>query len=326
MPPNRFAATFLTLVAIGASASVAAEPFAVIDHYPVARMFAAPAATSADYSTGDGQRFDLAVDWSTYATVSTRRDGFLIFDGESVTLTGRWQWQHRGWRLGIDVPMTYQSGGALDSFIDGFHELFGFPEGDRPQLPIDALRYTISQSGEPRVDVRGNSKGLGETLVHVGRALRQTESGGSAFRAHLKLPTGASDRLLGNGSVGVGAQWHGFRDGAWRRGGWRLYGGGGAQWHDGSDVLAESLESVVGFAHLGFEMGWSPRITLRAQFDYHSAYFDSDLDGLSHGLSLTVGGDVVLRSGGVLQIGVVEDIAPRTVPDVVFSLRWLSAR
>lgn len=319
-------AQILTLIAFSASPVVGAEPFAVIDHYPVARMFAAPAPTSADYAGGDGQRFDLAADWSTYATVSSGRNELLVFDGESITLTGRWQWQRRGWRLGIDLPVTYQSGGTLDSFIDGFHDLFGFPEGDRPQLPTDALRYTVELDGERRVDVRGNSTGIGETLIHVGRALRQTESSGSAWRAHLKLPTGAADRLLGNGSVGVGAQWHGFQDGIWRDHGWRLYGGGGAQWHDGSDVLKDALEPLVGFAHLGFEIGWSPRITLRAQLDYHSAYFDRDLDGLGRGLSLTVGGDVVFRSGRVFQIAVVEDVAPRTVPDVVFNLRWLSAR
>ncbi|MFK7889120.1 MAG: DUF3187 family protein [Gammaproteobacteria bacterium] len=307
-------------------ALAAAEPFAIIDHYPVARMFAPPAATSADFSGGNGQRFDVALDWSTYATVSTAVNEALILDGESVTLTGRWQWQRDGWRFGVDVPLTYQSGGTLDRFIDGFHNVFGFPEGDRPELPIDALRYRVAIDGQSRFDVRGNSSGFGDVLLHVGGALRQRSERGSAWRAHLKLPTGATDRLLGSGSAALGVQWQGFRNGRWRQRRVGLYGGAGAQWHDGADILADVLKPWVGFAHLGVEMDWSPRITLRSQLDVHTAHFDSDLKGLNQGLSLAVGGDIKLRSGKVLQLSVVEDIAPRTVPDVVFNLRWISVR
>ena len=139
-----------------------------------------------------------------------------MLDGESVALTGRWRYRRGGWRFGIDLPLVYQSGGVLDGPIDAYHDLFGFPEGSRPQLPKDELRYLYEREGERLLDVRGHGSGLGEVTVQAGRVVASSARTRLAWRAHLKVPTGDTGRLLGSGTAGLGASLHAETARSWR--------------------------------------------------------------------------------------------------------------
>ncbi|MFK8014498.1 MAG: DUF3187 family protein [Gammaproteobacteria bacterium] len=307
--------------ALAASAvCCAADPFVVTDRYPVARIFAPPAPTSAAFEPSATTSFSVATDWSSSATVSAKSGERLVLDGETVGVTGRWAWHTGGWRIGVDVPLLYQSGGVLDGFIDGFHELFNFPEGDRPDLAQDALVYAYRRNDGSALDVRGTSKGLGDVSLHAGRALVQGDGRQLAWRVHLKLPTGRSERLHGSGTVGVGGSVHGALNRVWWGGAGQWFGGVGAQWHDGSDVLSSIHRPFVASAYAGAQWALRPSIVLRGQLDVHSAYYDSELRGLREAAALTLGGDVRLSRRWWLQLALIEDIAPRTVPDVVFHI------
>ena len=238
---RRAGAWWVALLTSFACTGASADPVSAIDRYPLARMFAAPAPTVADYSRSVSG-VELIGEWGTFATVSTGVDETLVFDGEFVTLTGRWLWQRNGWRLGLDVPVSYQSGGTLDGLIDDFHQLLNLPEGDRPQLAQDEFLVRYTDSRGTRFDVRGDDWGFGETTLHVGRALGQSNGRYSAWRAHLKLPTGSTRRLLGSGTVGLGVEWHGLARSEWRGRALTWFGGGGVQWHDGSEVLSDRVE------------------------------------------------------------------------------------
>ena len=313
----------LALAVLGLDSAALAEPFPVTDRSPVARIFAAPAATHAAISRRDGLTFELALDWSTYANVATEPGELLVLDGESVALTGRWRYVRNGWRFGLDMPLIYQSGGVLDGLIDGYHDLFGFPEGSRPSLGKDQLIYAYERDGVRLLDVRGHSAGIGEASVHLARQWRQTHTTDLSWRVHIKLPTGDSDRLLGSGTPGAGASVHAQTTRTWREREWRWFGGVGAQWHDGSDVLGDLHKRTVWSGYGGAQWAMTPGVILRAQLDLRSAYFDSDVRGLGEAATLTVGGDLRLASTWVLRIGVLEDILPRSAPDVVFQVSLL---
>lgn len=320
--PNRY----LAAVCIGAvfAWSASAEPVSAVDRYPLARMFVPPPPTSADFGAGL-RPLTLDLDWGTFATKSTGVTEQLVFDGETVTLTGRWQWQRGDWRLGVDVPAVYQSGGMLDRVIDEFHQLFGLPEGDRPVLPIDAVQILYEDQRGTRFDVRGDDWGLGETHLHVGRSLRQSDHRFSAVRAHVKLPTGSTRRLLGSGTLGAGVEWHTLARTTWRGRGLTWFGGAGVQWHDGSDVLSDRVNRFAGFGHVGARLFLRPAVSAVVQLDMHTPYFDSDLDGLENAFAVTFGARWQRRRGDAFEFTVYEDVVPRSVPDVVFQMRWLSA-
>ena len=70
-----------------------------------------------------------------------------------------------------------------------------------------------------------------------------------------------------------------------------------------------------------------PGLSFKLQLDGHTAFYKSDLDQLgSHSLQLTMGGTAKLSRDWLLDIGVVEDIAVSTAPDVVFHIGLRMAR
>lgn len=324
VPVRTHACTGLLLAAGLACAAAHAEPVAAVDRYPLSRLFAPPPVTSADF-TGGHRPVAIDVDWGTFATQSTGLTERLTFDGEFVTATGRWQWLRGGWRFGIDVPAVYQSGGTLDRLIDDFHQLFGLPEGDRPVQPIDELQISYADEQGTRFDVRGDDWGLGETHLHVGRALRQSPTTFSAWRAHLKLPTGSTRRILGSGTVGAGVEWHALKRTQWRGRGLTWFGGAGVQWQDGSDILPDRAKRTAAFGHVGGRLFLRPSLSAMVQFDVHTPYFRSGLDGIENAYSMTFGGRWQRARGDAFEFTMYEDIKPRSTPDVVFQFRWLSA-
>ncbi len=94
--------------------------------------------------------------------------------------------------LGLLVPVEVRGGGALDGFLEGFHDLFGLPQADRKVVSRD--RYEVAgleEDGEPyALAARGAAFA---DLTLEGRAL--LTRGGPRLPAltltgRLRLPTG----------------------------------------------------------------------------------------------------------------------------------------
>jgi hypothetical protein len=64
-----------------------------------------------------------------------------------------------------------------------------------------------------------------------------------------------------------------------------------------------------------------PNFSLKAQFDFHSALYESELKEIgSFGGQLVLGGSVTLGRKTQLDLSVSEDVIVSTAPDVVFSI------
>ena len=62
-------------------------------------------------------------------------------------------------------------------------------------------------------------------------------------------------------------------------------------------------------------------LVLKIQVDGHTSVYDSDLPELGDPVAiLTLGGDLAVGDTTALEIGLSEDIATKTIPDVIFSL------
>jgi len=66
--------------------------------------------------------------------------------------------------IGLELPLIWRGGGVLDGFIDGWHKLFGLPEGGRDRLPRDEFRVFANQRGETR-ELAASGFGLGNLKV-----------------------------------------------------------------------------------------------------------------------------------------------------------------
>jgi hypothetical protein len=85
-------------------------------------------------------------------------------------------------------------------------------------------------------------------------------------------------------------------------------------------VLQEQQQNLVGFGTVG--AGWSPLswIAFKLQMNAHTPFFsDSDLKELdANAVQLLIGGTLSLSKQTTLDIGVSEDLAVKTSPDVSF--------
>ncbi|HKE94374.1 MAG TPA: DUF3187 family protein [Povalibacter sp.] len=304
------AGLFLLLVADNSSA----DPFPTRDQNPLLTGYGLPLPLPAQIS--DGWTFGAGLNWGSSAVIQDSEHSSLVVDAETQqwnmtlghSLGDRWAAQLR-------VPYYSTSAGSLDSFIDGWHDFFGLPEGARPLLPRDQLRIAYERDGDLLIDVDSALHGVGDITVDLGRQLWSTKDSSLASWLSIKLPTGDPDKLTGSGATDVAltfAAQHRFDER------WSAFGQLGVTWLGEGDLLPDQQHSVAwsGLAGVGVIV-WRG-LDLRMQFDAHSAVLGNDLDYLGEALILTVGGGWKFQSGWQLDFGVSEDILVDASPDVVF--------
>ena len=150
---------------------------------------------------------DWGNDFGIEADPGGRLENLVFFvDGEHRTaaLTVRHGFG-RGWAAGLRVPVHWRGGGTLDSVIDPFHEIFGFPDSGRPLYDRNRLRVAgRTPEGLPFVWMGGAGTGLGSLEAEVVKSVRGGEDGGPAvaFAGRVQVPVGG---MFGQAS-GAGAQ------------------------------------------------------------------------------------------------------------------------
>jgi len=80
-----------------------------------------------------------------------KKEYYLDFEETRVTLNLSLPLSGKT-RIYLYLPFVYVSGGFMDGFIDGFHRLFGFPDGGRGKVPYGRVSYFL---------LRENLKGRG---------------------------------------------------------------------------------------------------------------------------------------------------------------------
>lgn len=108
-----------------------------------------------------------------------------------------------GLELAAELPVAHTSGGFLDSFVIGYHDLFGMPDQGRDAAPRDAYEIRASRDSNDVFAVREEDLRLCDlplwltwTLVEPGE-----DRLGVAVRGGLELPTGDDKRGFGNGGI-----------------------------------------------------------------------------------------------------------------------------
>jgi hypothetical protein len=314
------------LLLVGPRTAPAADviPFAVRDMSPLILIHGLPTSgTATVLPRGEAEirwTFDLANNFSN--GVNAREQ--LFFDGESscLTLALRRGIGHRA-EVGIELPLVTVSGGVADGSIERFHQALGLPNGGRALEPRNRLLLYYRKGHDVLLRMEDSAAGPGDLRLTAGwQAVGSGASptGSLALRAALQLPTGDPDRLLGSGAPELAVWGVGSRDFAIPVGRLTIFGSAGMVLMATGPVLREMQQPLAGFATLG--AGWAPAewIAFKLQVDTHTPlYRGSSLEQLGAvAAQLTSGGTLALGKGTSLDIGVIEDIAVETAPDVVF--------
>ena len=314
------------LLSPAGAAGLEIAPFYTTNQSPLVQIFGLPPAERAlILPKGSGSGL-LALDVANnYVNKKNQRETILL-DGESwrTTLSARFGLAE-GFEGGIDLPFTGNGGGISDSFIEGWHDFFGLPQGGRDKAPRNRLDYTYTRDGATLLHRDDSSFGLGDIRLSAGMQLYRGEGdapAGVALRGSLKLPTGESGRLQGSGSTDFALWLTASDDYRLPLGHAAIFAALGGMAMTRGDVIPSQQRHLVGFGTVG--CGWSPTewIAFKVQTSGHTPFYDqSDLAPLNKpAAQLLIGGTLGFSPRTTLDIGVSEDIVVATSPDVAFHL------
>ena len=292
------------------------EPLRTRNLAPLVAVFGLPTWESAA-AEGESE-LTVVQELASHFRLAGRGDEELITDGE----TWRTSFLYKrgiadGWTVGFELPVIRQWGGILDDIIDGWHSAFNLPDGNRNRAAEDQLRYRYLVDGVTQFSFDESSTGLGDAQLSIARELG--EDSGWLARAIVKLPTGDEDIFAGSGSTDLTMTLLRQSSTTWRQNEIGYYWGAGLMYLGEPKFLADRNED---WAAVGvFGLGWQPsdRFGLKAQLDFHSRFYDSELDELGKdSIQASIGGWWAFDDRRRLIFAINEDLVVRTAPDVSF--------
>lgn len=323
LAPCKLVCCIFVLTANGSvSAGELGNPFASANRNPFVQIYGLPSAQTAGLLSTEQSRLGVQLEVANNFTVNDTADEAIVIDGETHRINMQFRYgisDHI--ELGLDVPYLSHESGRLDGFIDDWHHFFDLPDGGRPDVAKDQLRYGYRDGGITPVDVQQSTDGIGDVSVSAAYQLLNNESRQWALRGGVKLPTGDADSLQGSESTDVFAGVNVSDQGLLEQYNIVLHGSVGALWMNGGEVIDDRRNDWVVYGSSTVSWLYNEHISFKAQLDLHSAFYDSELTELGDSSAqLILGGALKLADHWVLDLSVSEDIAVDTAPDVIFQI------
>lgn len=148
----------------------------------------------------------------------------LLIDAEVLKLSLSADWGlARSLSVGACLSLVGEYGGFLDPAIQGAHEFFGLPSGDREKWPANGYGFRVVHDGQVLVDLSEPFGAFGDLVLGAKWTLRGGAAGGfgAALQAALSLPVGSQRRFTSTGKPGAGLG----ALASWRRCAFAVYGG-----------------------------------------------------------------------------------------------------
>lgn len=312
---SRAAAVCIAAILLPDAAAVA-EPLAARNLAPVSGLVGFPAMRDAHVLDRGRLRVELHGSLASSYGEHTEHGEAIILDGETTGLTARWAYGlGDGWEVEAEASWRRHSEGFLDRWIEDWHDLWGLPDGGRPDAPRDRLEYRYL-GPRARFSLQEPAAGLSDLHLAAVRDLWRSDNAALSIRTGVKLGIGDEDRLLGGGDdYYVSINTTGASDSL-----------GGLVWHAQLGYLRAGELRTLGaiqrrdlwFAGAGVEWPVWRSLVVKTQVDAHAPIASSALTELgSVALHLTVGATWSISPELALEFGFSEDIAPHTGPDFV---------
>jgi hypothetical protein len=244
-------------------------------------------------------------------------DGLRV-DGESLELRWLVGWQPaERLRIRANVPLVYYGGGAFDGVVDGWHDLFGMPNGSRRYVRGGDLLYRY-RTLDGMVEQTDSRMALGDTALEAGLDLHRTDRAQLSAWVGVEAPTGDSEAFTGNDAWDTGL----WLEGAWSLSGRTSLAARAGMVRPGSAApLPLAARSWVAFGVLGATWQAAPALALQLQLDAHEGMLeDTDLRFLGEALQATLGAQYRSVSGWRWQLALTEDLRVNASPDFALQL------
>jgi len=296
------------------------SPLLTRNESPFSIIYGLPLASSAHLLSNNDSRWISSFNISNTINSQSNSNEDLFIDVETWHVNFLYDYAFKeNWMFRLQLPYIVHSGGILDSAIDSYHQVLSLPESIRPAFPHDEININLSHNNSVLTDISSGQQSLGDISLQFAWQAEQSEKHALSYWFSFKLPTGNEDRLTGSGATDFAAwasmDW-GLTDTRW------LYGQAGLLYMSDSNALLSLQNNWALFGNAGMKFQPWNDIEIKTQLDFHSAFYDSDLDFLSHVIQLTFGGTYNINKKHKLDFAVVEDILNSASPDVSFNVSW----
>lgn len=307
---------FLVLNGSFTLVSAADGPLYIKNQSAVSGMLGIPAQREARSSAEGTYAIVLHSNLSNDFVSKSRQEEELIFDGEMhnlivdlrVGLGSKWDIQ-------IALPWVRYSGGFMDSTIDNWHDLWGFPNGGRELLPQDQVTYRYTGQNGSFNFSKGNS-GFGDLSFVLSRALYEDDRKALSLGLGYKAAIGRKNTLIGSRNDDIFVVLRAQHSGSWPI---KLFGQFGYLSAGNIALLGRSQEQDIWFGGVSASWAVTQSVAFIAQMDAHSAPAKSAMAPL--------GSTAILGSLGArwrfarcwsAEIGFIEDLNVGSAPDISF--------
>ena len=225
-----------------------------------------------------------------------------------------------GWSLSLDIPLIHRGGGMFDNAIDNWHQTFGLPRANRPNVANDQFAIRYIKDGNTVVDIAQTTTDAGDIALNLGYQLQAGQQVQLALWFGAELPTGDSNTLSGNDqtdfSVTLAASMRPAEA-------WQFDVNLGLVKPGGNLLDDNPAASTVFYSYLATSWRALDWLQLGAQLEMHQSYYrDRSLTLMDHATVLVFGGAIVFNSCSKLHIGVSEDIDVGASPDISLLISW----
>lgn len=312
---------FYCLLILNYTHSVYANPFLTTDQNPFSLINGLPLPVTAALPEKNSTTYDLALEITNTLNSESKALESIILDFESYQLKTRFTYGlSENWAVKAYLPLIYRGGGIFDNAIDNWHELFGLPRANRPNVSNDQYQILYIKNATTIIDLTTPENHFGDFQLSLGRHLVSTTDFDSSLWVTLELPTGDSASLTGNKdidySLTLATEKRLDSD-------WRLWSNVGFLLPGRSFNTAVKTKSQVGFIYIGTSWRVMPELDLQLQLNGHTDFYeDSALRLFQETYEFIFGGTLNIDRCSSVDIAFSEDIKVGAAPDISLLINW----
>ena len=239
----------------------------------------------------------------------------LIIDAETYRFDLNLQYEVSDWIYHIQIPVISSNGGFLDDFIIKWHDIFGLPQGQRLQHPIDQINIQYQSDNNQLIDTQQSYDGIGDISLVIVHSFSSSSGKSWNIGLGLNLPTGDSNALISNNKIdsSIWVNYSPVKKPYFFTFGAINPGKGG--------LLKNKLKSSVLFAQTGLIVPINDDTKGQIQLDYHTSFIDSATVALGNSLQIHLGLHFNYYDSANLQLFFSEDILVGSAPDITFGMQ-----
>ncbi len=214
----------------------------------------------------------------------------------------------------------HQRGGFFDSAIDKWHVLLGLPRASRPFVENNQYKINYQNQNILFIDLNESTTALGDIQIAIARSLLKDSQRSLSLWSSLKLPTGDTDKLSGNGATDF-STWLALNQQLNQH--WLINVNTGIVILGKDTFQGIPLTDHAFYGHI--MLGWktSNNINLKIQLQGHTSYYhQSQLKILGGSYFLTLGGSIKMNPCNQLNLAMSQDINVGASPDVSLLISW----